>query len=111
MKNIKSLNRNQDFKRVYLKGRYAASQSLVTYALRNRFKLIRMGITTSKKIGNAVQRNRCRRIIRAAYLHVQSQLPDGFDIVFVARSNTPNVKSYDISREMSYQLRKIGLLK
>lgn len=111
MKSINSLNRNRDFKRIYSKGKYASSKLLVTYVLKNRLKTIRVGITTSKKVGNAVQRNRCRRIIRAAYFPIQKQLPQGFDIVFVARNETPNVKSYDISRDMLYQFRKIGLLK
>lgn len=111
MKSINSLNRNRDFKRIYSKGKYVSSKLLVTYVLKNRLKTIRVGITTSKKIGNAVQRNRCRRIIRAAWLPIQKQIPKCFDIVFVARNDTPNVKSYDISKDMLYQFRKIGLLK
>lgn len=111
MGKINSLSKNRDFRRVYSKGKFASSPLIVTYVLKNRLGLVRVGITTSKKIGNAVKRNRCRRIIRAAYMSIQQQLPRGFDIIFVARNNTPNVKSYDILKDMSYQLRRIGLLK
>ncbi len=110
MKKYESLNRNQDFRRVYLKGRYVSSSLLVTYLLKNRCKSIKLGITTSKKIGNAVKRNRARRVIRAAYNSISEKLTGKFDIVFVARKNTSSVKSYDVLKEMTYQLRKLGAL-
>lgn len=111
MKKFNSITRNQDFKRVYAKGKYLSSDLLVTYVLRNRINGIRIGITTSKKIGNAVQRNRSRRIIRAALSSISSTLAGRYDIVFVARKNTPFVKSYDVLKDMSYQLKRLGVLK
>ena len=110
MKKYESLNRNQDFRRVYSKGKYISSPLLVTYILKNRCKSIRLGITTSKKIGNAVKRNRARRVLRAAYSSICEKLTGKFDIVFVARKSTFSIKSYDVLKEMSYQLRKLGVL-
>jgi hypothetical protein len=40
---------------------------LVTYVVKNRGQGVRLGITAAKKLGSAVERNRCRRIIRAAF--------------------------------------------
>ena len=111
MKKPASLNRNKDFKRVYSRGRYAASSCLVTYALKNRLKFNRVGITTSKKIGNAVKRNRSRRIIRAAYMYLADSLKSGYDIVFVARNETPHVKTSHIINNMNYHLRKLEVLR
>lgn len=107
MKKSASLNRNKDFKRVYSRGRYAASSYLVTYVLKNRLKFNRVGITTSKKIGNAVKRNRSRRIIKSAYMFIGNSLKCGYDIVFVARNETPNVKTSHIIDNMNYHLRKL----
>ena len=111
MKKFTSLTRNQDFKRVYAKGRYISSALIVTYVFKSKLNLIRFGITTSKKIGNAVKRNRSRRIIKAAFSAFKNKLVGRCDIVFVARKNTPFVKSTDVSKEMFYQLKKLGVLK
>ena len=70
-----------------------------------------MGITTSKKIGNAVERNRARRIIRAAFRDNLPYLKNGYDFVFVARSRTKHLKSTDSSAIMSKQLSKAGVKK
>lgn len=64
------LNENKDFRRIYAKGKSYVSSSVITYVSKNRCKQIRVGITTSKKIGNAVQRNRARRLIRESVRHL-----------------------------------------
>lgn len=46
---------------------------------------LRLGITASRKIGNSVQRNRARRVIREGFRAVFSELPDGLDIVVIVR--------------------------
>ncbi len=70
-----------------------------------------MGITTSKKIGNAVERNRCRRVIRAAFRDLIPQISDGYDFVFVARTKTKFVKSTQVKTVMLQQLKKAGAIK
>ena len=78
------LNENKDFRRIYAKGKSYVSSSVITYVSKNRCKQIRVGITTSKKIGNAVQRNRARRLIRESVRHLTEDIKDGYDFVFVA---------------------------
>ena len=70
-----------------------------------------MGITTSKKIGNAVERNRCRRVIRAAFREISPLIPGGFDFVFVARTKTKFIKSTKLKSIMLQQLKKAGAIK
>ena len=53
------LKLNSDFRRTYGRGKSAADPVLVTYALRNRYGVMRIGITTGKKLGNAVERGQC----------------------------------------------------
>lgn len=69
-----TLKLNKEYKRAYYRGSYKAGPLLVTYMVKNNRRMIRYGITTGKKIGNAVKRNRSRRIIRAAF----RQLLDDF---------------------------------
>jgi len=111
-KNYNVLKQNSDFRRVYGRGKSFSDPALVTYVLRNnRAGVCRMGITTSKKIGNAVERNRMRRIIRAAFRENLPYLKNGYDFVFVARSRTKHLKSTDVSAIMAKHLAKAGVKK
>lgn len=74
-------------------------------------KNVRVGITTSKKVGNAVQRNRSRRVIREAFRALAPRVRPGFDLVLVARGKTPYVKSTDVRRQLERQLQAAGLLR
>ncbi len=108
---IVTIKENRDFRRIYAKGKSYTSGILVTYVMRNRTHDVRIGITTGKKIGTAVQRNRSRRIIREAFRELAGDVKTGYDLVFVARSKTPFVKSYDILRSMKKELKEAGVLK
>ena len=94
-----AIKENKVFRRLYHRGKSKAGASLVTYCMKNRRGETRVGITTSKKIGTAVERNRARRVIRAAF----SQLEDGvtgWDLVFVARR--PHHQSEDAGGSGGY---------
>ena len=113
MPSFVSLNLNKDFLRLYHRGKSCAGSALVVYAMKNRTGLCRAGITTSKKIGNAVERNKSRRLIRAAFQNVYREYEDclqGYDIVFVARGRTRYRKSYDLEKIMVRHLRKGNVL-
>lgn len=105
-----SICRNNEFRRVYSKGKSFAGPVVVTYVQKNRLGVTRIGITTSKKIGNAVARSRCRRVIRAAYRPLSQRVKQGYDLVFVARGRTCFVKSTEVQRAMKEQLQKAGIL-
>lgn len=108
---IVTLKENRDFKRLYAKGKSCPHPLLVTYARKNRLNINRVGITTSKKIGNAVSRNRARRIIREAYRSLETELPVGWDFVFVARFKTTIVKTQELIPVMRKQISKITTTK
>lgn len=93
-----SMKNDRDFRAVYKKGRYISCGEVTAYFLPNRMALNRLGITTGKKIGNAVCRNRARRIIRAAYRLSEEKFPIGYDIVFTARQGIDGKSSCDIER-------------
>ena len=87
------LNDNKDFLALYKKGRYAASKYSVIYVRPNGRPFNRLGITAGKKVGNAVCRNRAKRLIRLAYRTAEAELPVGMDIVIVARTAICSIKS------------------
>lgn len=105
MNKLVKININKYFKRAYYKGKFKANQYLVTYGVKNWLGYNRVGITTTKKVGGAVQRNRARRVILQAYREIQSDIPKtGYDIVFVARPITHKQKCYDIKKNMIKQI-------
>lgn len=111
MARFASLNRNTDFRTVYYLGKSQVDAALVTYAKRNREGVTRVGITVGKRIGGAVRRNRCRRVIREAYRALLPRVNRGWDIVFVARRRAVFLKSTEIRQIMESQLKALGVLK
>lgn len=105
-----TIKENKDFRKMYYRAKSKASPHLVTYVMKNRCGQTRYGITTGKKIGNAVQRNRARRIIRAAFWQLQGSISGNYDIVFVARTKTTAVKMQVVLRDMEKQLRELGAM-
>ncbi len=96
MKYTIKIKDNKDFVTLYKRGKYTIGKNVTVYYRKNKNNLTRLGITTSKKIGNAVVRSRCRRIIRAAYSACEDIFPKGYDYVIAARADCGNAKSTDI---------------
>ncbi len=88
---------NKLFQQCYHRGKSVVSQDVVIYARRNQLPVNRLGITTGKKVGNAVCRSRARRLIRQAWRENELDAPIGLDIVIVARNHINEAKSTDIS--------------
>ncbi len=91
------LKNNKDFVRLYGKGAFVSGGLCTVYYRRNGKKNNRIGISTGKKIGNAVQRSRARRVIRQAYRETEKDFPAGYDIVVSARTGSTACKSYHIA--------------
>ena len=108
MKNAIILNDNRDFLRLYRRGQCQVSPLLVVYARRGGVAgRRRVGITATKKVGGAVQRNRAKRLIRASWREVEGTVPGGWDFVFVARGRTPGARMQEVRAAMAAQLRRL----
>lgn len=106
----RTLRLNKEFKRAYYQGKFKAHPLMVTYMVKNRERCARIGITTSKKIGCAVKRNRARRIIKQAFFELRKdQLisNEGYDFVFVARDLTPLSTTEKVKAVMAKQINMI----
>lgn len=79
------LRRPADFLRVYGRRRSASNDCLIVYACENGLAYSRLGLSVSRKNGNAVHRNRLRRLYREAYRLTRGELPTGLDLVLIPR--------------------------
>ena len=111
MKSTEPLVRNREFRHIYTKGKSKANGYLVLYFVRARDQKNHLGITVSKKLGNAVKRNRAKRLIREAYRHIEPLLKGGYSIVLVSRSKTVKSGLFEVKNSMLELFKSQGLLK
>ncbi|MFV0353332.1 MAG: ribonuclease P protein component [Oscillospiraceae bacterium] len=95
-----SLVYNSDFQRTYRKGISVIHPYLVVYVRKNNTGKTRVGFTCSKKVGNAVKRNRARRIMKNGLLMAAPNGIGPYDIVLVGRVRTSSLKSTQLASTM-----------
>ena len=71
----------------------------------------RFGVSVTKKVGGAVQRNRVKRILRAGYRAVEPELRTGFLIVISPREGILSAKSTDVERELRRGFSKLEMFR
>ena len=109
MSKIIKLKENYEFRRAYNRGKSVVCPYAVIYFFKNRSGNIRLGITAGKKIGNAVSRNRAKRVITAAFRECLPQICEGYDFVIVARPRILSVKSTAVKTAFFKELKTVGL--
>ena len=105
----RTLNKNWQFNRVYGRGKSYVHPHCVLYVAKNRVGYTRIGLTATKKVGHAVQRNRARRVMKAAIDEHLDHNIGGYDLIFVARGMTPKLKSWQLSSVVAKLFAQAGL--
>ena len=82
-----TLRKQKDFNRVYKKGKSRGSKYVVVLYRKNNLGYTRTAFVSSKKVGNSVERNRSRRLMKESYYSVRDKIRKSYDIVFVARNS------------------------
>lgn len=100
---------NKEFRRLYGRGKHFVDAAVVTYVLPSRRPYNRLGLTVGKKIGCAVNRNRAKRVLRAAWREVEPHLTQSVDVVLVARTRILSLKSTAVARTLQHHLKQAGL--
>jgi len=105
------LARRQDFTRVYRLGRSSANRQFVIYAMANkRNEKIRVGVSTSKKLGGAVVRNRLRRRVKEIVrLHID-EIARGFDLIVIVRNPAVQMDYQEMEKSLLHAIRRADLI-
>jgi len=105
---FESLKKPSEFSKVYKRGKSYADKNIVIYYMPNQLGMTRVGFSISKKVGNAVVRNRVRRFIKES-LRVNFTNIGNCDLVFVARVRSSQVDYHEITRSLKYIFKKISI--
>lgn len=105
MKQYKKLKKHVDFKRVRHEGKSYAHPFVILFAQENNSNALRVGVTAEHKIGGAVQRNRTKRILRAAVAPLIPDIKTGYDLVILGRRPILEQKSQQIQKILEERLR------
>jgi ribonuclease P protein component len=81
------LRKNKNFQKVYKAGKSYANKELVIYVVPNKNEERRVGFAAGKRLGNAVKRNRVKRLLRETYRLNQHRLCNGVDLIIVGRQS------------------------
>src|SRR3954452_22383783 len=88
------LRRPSDFRRVYDRRRSVSDGWLIVYGCENGLPHLRLGLSVSRKVGNATERNRLRRLYREAFRLTRHEMPVGLDVVLIPRrSEAPTLEA------------------
>ncbi|WP_058309196.1 ribonuclease P protein component [Gracilibacillus massiliensis] len=111
MKKAWRIKKNSEFQEVFKKGASFANRQLVIYYLhKSEQNHYRVGLSVSKKIGNAVVRNQVKRYIRQVFIELDLNIKKSYDIIIIARKPTKEMDFHQTKKSVNHLLYKTNLL-
>ena len=105
MKKNFRVKREKDFKAIFKEGTSFANRKFVVYQLENQKNHFRVGLSVSKKLGNAVARNQIKRRIRHIIQNAKGSLVEDVDFVVIARKGIENLEYAEMERNLLHVLK------
>ena len=94
------LRKKSDFDAIYRTGKSVHDRYVVLFYRRNDLPYARTAFLASKKVGNSVQRNRAKRLMRESYRLNRDRFSAGYDLIFIARNTIGGKKLADVEKSI-----------
>ena len=112
LKKEKRLCKNREYQLVYRHGKSFVNKMVVLYVMpRSPKQPTHIGFVTGKKIGCAVERNRCRRLMKEVYRLHQFELKDGYDLVLIGRGYLKHARYEEAEKSILQVFRRANVWK
>ncbi|WP_223553676.1 MULTISPECIES: ribonuclease P protein component [Lysinibacillus] len=112
MKKRQRVKKNDDFQKVFKKGKSFANRQFVVYIFEKEGQTeFRVGLSVSKKLGNAVTRNQIKRYIRQSIHELKDELKPNMDYVIIARQPAATMDFHEVKQSLQHVLRVAKVLK
>ena len=105
MKKRFRVKKEKDFNAIFKKGKSFANRKFVIYRLENNEQHFRVGLSVSKKLGNAVMRNQIKRRIRHILIEHKNQLVENVDFVVIARKGVEILDYAEMKKNLLHVLK------
>jgi ribonuclease P protein component len=99
------VKKEKDFNAIFKEGESVANRRFVIYRLANSQEHFRVGLSVSKKLGNAVMRNQIKRRIRHILIDHRNELVDNIDFIVIARKGVENLEYAELEKNLLHVLR------
>lgn len=109
MSSLTKIKKNTEFRRIYNSRKSVADRNMVLYFLSNNKENCRFGFTVSKKIGNAITRNRVRRLFGEVCRLNIDKFPKGYDYILLARREIVGLNFCQIEESLLKLLKKLRI--
>ena len=94
------LRKKDDFNAVYKAGKSVPDRYIVLFYKKNDLPYSRTAFLASKKVGNSVQRNRAKRLMKESYRLNAEKFLEGYDLIFIARNTINGKKQKDVEKSL-----------
>lgn len=111
MKREFRLTQSTDFKRVRQSGKSYAHPLVVLIVLANEKDKSQFAVSAGRSVGNAVERNRAKRLLRESIRPKIRQIAAGWDVIFIARRGAGQAHLSEIDQTITSLLKRAGILK
>jgi len=99
------VKKEKDFNAIFKEGKSFANRKFVIYRLENNEQHFRVGLSVSKKLGNAVMRNQIKRRIRHILIEHKNQLVENVDFVVIARKGVEILDYAEMEKNLLHVLK------
>jgi|AntRauTorcE11897_2_1112592.scaffolds.fasta_scaffold00016_95 ribonuclease P protein component len=105
------LTKRKEFNYIFKNGKNFSTKLFVLNYIPTKLPNFKVGFSVSKKVGNAVVRNRTKRRMREAFKQIQTQIDKNYNYIFVARKNANEATLEEIKKTFTYSMQKCNLIK